>query len=63
MTKVRSSKKALSVEDQRTATAKRDEQFFQERRAREAVNLKRTLELRAQRLAHQAAEKARKVAK
>jgi len=39
----------------RTATAKSDQVFFTERRAKEAANLKRTLELRAQRLAHEAA--------
>ena len=39
----------------RTATAKSDEVFFTERRAKEAANLKRTLELKALRLAHEAA--------
>lgn len=39
----------------RTATAKRDEAFLAERRLKEAANLKRTLELRALRLAHEAA--------
>lgn len=39
----------------RTATAKRDALFFETRKATEAANLKRTLELRALRLAHEAA--------
>ncbi len=42
-------------ENARTATAKRDEAFLTERRQKEAANLKRTLELRALRLAHEAA--------
>jgi hypothetical protein len=40
--------------DRNTASAKRDEEFLADRRRREAANLKRTLELRAQRLAHAA---------
>ncbi len=43
------------AENSRTATAKRDEAFLVERRLKEAANLKRTLELRALRLAHEAA--------
>jgi hypothetical protein len=43
------------ADNQRTATAKRDGAFFEERRAKEAANLKRTLELKALRLAHEAA--------
>lgn len=43
------------ADNARTATAKRDQVFFEERRAKEAANLKRTLELRALRLAHEAA--------
>jgi hypothetical protein len=41
--------------DARTGTAKRDMAFLDQRRATEAANLKRTLELRALRLAHEAA--------
>lgn len=40
--------------DKQTASSRRDEEFLVERRRREAANLKKTLELRAQRLAHQA---------
>jgi hypothetical protein len=40
--------------DKQTASSRRDEEFLAERRRREAANLKKTLELRAQRLAHQA---------
>ncbi|MGE3333500.1 MAG: hypothetical protein AB7I36_07645 [Rhodospirillaceae bacterium] len=43
------------ADNARTATAKRDEAFLTERRQKEAANLKRTLELRALRLAHEAA--------
>ena len=43
------------ADNARTATAKRDEAFLTERRLKEAANLKRTLELRALRLAHEAA--------
>lgn len=43
------------ADNARTATAKRDEAFLVERRLKEAANLKRTLELRALRLAHEAA--------
>ena len=43
------------ADNQRTATAKRDGAFFEKRRAKEAANLKRTLELKALRLAHEAA--------
>ncbi|MGE4064960.1 MAG: hypothetical protein AB7E79_16465 [Rhodospirillaceae bacterium] len=39
----------------RAATDARDAAFLEDRRTREAANLKRTLELRAQRLAHEAA--------
>jgi len=43
-------------ESQRTASAQRDAQFFAERKARESANLEKTLKLRAQRLAHEAAQ-------
>ena len=39
----------------RTATARRDEAFLNERRTKEAANMKRTAELKALRLAHEAA--------
>ena len=45
---------ARSRADRQTASARRDEEFLADRRRREAANLKRTLELRAQRLAHAA---------
>lgn len=58
MPKVRNAiRGAASPAEQRTASAKKDAAFFQQRRAVEAANLKRTLELRALRLAHQAAVK------
>lgn len=50
----RDSKRGLTPDEQRTASAKKDAAFFDNRRAVEAANLKRTLELRAKRLAHQA---------
>jgi len=46
-------KRSLSADEQRTASARRDAAFFEDRRAREAANLKRTLELRALRMANQ----------
>lgn len=45
----------------RTATENRDIAFFAERRATQGANLKRTLELRALRLAHEAANPKPKV--
>ena len=45
---------ALTRADKQTASSRRDEEFLAERRRREAANLKKTLELRALRLAHQA---------
>ncbi len=42
-------------ESQREARAKRDVDFFAERKAKEASNLEKTLRLRALRLAHEAA--------
>jgi len=41
-------------ETQRAASAKRDADFFAERKAREAANLEKTMRLRALRLAHEA---------
>ncbi|MGE4064969.1 MAG: hypothetical protein AB7E79_16510 [Rhodospirillaceae bacterium] len=62
MPKVRNATKSANPSDeQRTASARKDAAFFAERRAREAANLKRTLELRAQRLAHQQDVKAQPV--
>lgn len=43
------------ADNARTATARRDEAFFVERKTKEAANLKRTAELKALRLAHEAA--------
>ncbi|MCC6913332.1 MAG: hypothetical protein IT566_06485 [Rhodospirillaceae bacterium] len=51
----RAEKAFNKADSARTATAKRDEAFLTERRLKEAANLKRTLELRALRLAHEAA--------
>lgn len=43
------------ADNARTATARRDEAFLNERRTKEAANMKRTAELKALRLAHEAA--------
>lgn len=51
----RAEKAFSKADDSRTATAKRDAAFLEQRRTTEAANLKRTLELRALRLAHEAA--------
>lgn len=50
----RAEKAFSKADDSRTSTAKRDAAFLDQRRVTEAANLKRTLELRAQRLAHEA---------
>jgi hypothetical protein len=47
-------KVSRNSEAQRSASAKRDADFFAERKAREAANLEKTLKLRALRLAHEA---------
>lgn len=43
------------ADNARTATARRDEAFLNERRTKEAANMKRTAELKALRVAHEAA--------
>lgn len=59
MPKVRNATRSLvAPNEQRTASAKRDAAFLAQRRATEAANLKKTLELRALRLANQDAVKA-----
>ena len=47
-------KKSMSSTDRRAADAKRDVEFFAERKAKDASNLAKTEKLRAQRLAHEA---------
>lgn len=54
MGRQRKNENRQSPEEQRTASAKRDAAFLENRRATEAANLKRTLALRALRLAHKA---------
>jgi hypothetical protein len=49
-------KPGLTPEERRTADDRRDAAFFTDRKAREAANLEKTLRLRAQRLAHEAAQ-------
>lgn len=53
--RIRAEKAFAKTDETRTATAKRDAAFLEQRRVTEAANLKRTLELRALRLAHEAA--------
>ncbi len=52
--KVRGKKDFPSSDAQRTATSKRDADFFAERKSRDAANLEKTMRLRALRLAHEA---------
>lgn len=44
-----------SAEERRAASEKHDTQYFEDQRATAARNLEKTLRLKAQRLAHQAA--------
>lgn len=43
-------------EARRAASEKHDEQFFTDRKAKEASNLEKTMRLKAQRLAHEATQ-------
>jgi hypothetical protein len=47
-----------SAEERRAASEKHDAQYFEDQRATAARNLEKTLRLRAERLAHQAANPA-----
>lgn len=53
-TKKEESRSKKNAEARRTASETHDEQFFKDRKAKEARNLELTLKLRGQRLAHQA---------